>query len=487
MTAGASEGWYRHHVRNRELNTRWFCCCRRTPSSATGRLKPDRTPESRKRARRTEVAVRPARCLQDYSAARCRCAVPASRRAPNRESWKKKNKPLVETSKTNRCRGCDAVGTRCQMKLVPMGHFSRPTRHSHEVFPRRRCEKARHFIVVASAASGISRPGVLRPDPTPKSPNRPGGTPLPLVIRISVYWWLTWSSVWLGRNGGVSGVKIERLSIPSSVENGTADSVVLDCIYSYSQEDQQLVVKWFFNQDPKPIYQWIPDLNKRSYSSSSRFEGHINRQYAASQDWYTRYRALNILRPTTDMSGTYSCSVTSLQGQDTRAAAMIVYARPKKFDLSFLRPDDSEETQFRCQVEGIFPEPQVLMYRIEQMHIAGSEYLNIDNMTGQLNYSVHPVAETGLRGDSNELRESAGLSTQAQQRRAARDGYSTVLTTSLSNRHFRRSHSTARHLFFCVYSIPSTDIKQTRVLEFYPVLELTNMFILSQDMSPMIK
>lgn len=109
------------------------------------------------------------------------------------------------------------------------------------------------------------------------------------------------------------------------MENGTTDSVVLDCIYSYTYEDQQLVVKWFFNQDPKPIYQWIPDLNKRSYSSSPRFEGHINRHYAASQDWYTRYRALNILRPTTDMSGTYSCSVTSLQGQDSRAAAMIVY------------------------------------------------------------------------------------------------------------------------------------------------------------------
>lgn len=95
----------------------------------------------------------------------------------------------------------------------------------------------------------------------------------------------------------------------------------------------------------------------------------------------------------------------------------------------------------------------------------GGEYLNVDNMTGQLNYSVQPVAEAGARTDSLEVREPASLTNQ---RRAAKDGYSTVLTTSLSNRHFRRSHSTARHLFFCVYSIPSTDIKQTRVLEFYP-------------------
>lgn len=98
------------------------------------------------------------------------------------------------------------------------------------------------------------------------------------------------------------------------------------------------------------------------------------------------------------------------------------------------------------------------------MHnIPGNDYLNVDNMT-QLNYSVQPVAEMGVvRGsDKTEL-----VNAQAQQKRAARDGYSTVLTTSLSNRHFR-SHSSSRHLFFCVYSIPSTDIKQTRVLEFYP-------------------
>ncbi|XP_022709324.1 uncharacterized protein LOC111272252 isoform X2 [Varroa jacobsoni] len=272
---------------------------------------------------------------------------------------------------------------------------------------------------------------------------------------------LTWA--------GAISVRIDRLSVPSSVENGTADSVILDCIYSYSHEDQQLVVKWFFNQDPKPIYQWIPDLKKRSYSSKSGFDGHINRSYVATHDPLTRYRALNILRPTTEMSGTYSCSVTSLQGQDTRAADMIVYAKPKKFDLSFQRPAHSEETQFRCLVEGIFPEPQVLMYRVEQMHIAGNDYLNVDNMT-QLNYSVQPVAEMGVvRGsDKTEL-----VNAQAQQKRAARDGYSTVLTTSLSNRHFR-SHSSSRHLFFCVYSIPSTDIKQTRVLEFYPERYISN-------------
>ena len=129
---------------------------------------------------------------------------------------------------------------------------------------------------------------------------------------------------------GAIGVRISSLSVPGSVENGTSDSVVLDCIYEYSDEDQQLVVKWFFNQDTKPIYQWIPDLNKRSYSKS-RFEGHINRHFEVTNDAYTRYRALNILRPTTEMTGTYSCSVTSLQGQDSRSADMVVYGEFQEY------------------------------------------------------------------------------------------------------------------------------------------------------------
>lgn len=90
------------------------------------------------------------------------------------------------------------------------------------------------------------------------------------------------------------------------------------------------------------------------------------------------------------------------------------------------------------------------MYRVEQTRIAGNEYTNVANMTEALNYSVQPVGH---------------------QRRATKDGYLTVLTTSLSNRLFRlsaQSSKARRHLFFCVYTIPSTDIKQTRVLEFYP-------------------
>ncbi|OQR70302.1 hypothetical protein BIW11_11714, partial [Tropilaelaps mercedesae] len=315
----------------------------------------------------------------------------------------------------------------------------------------------------------------------PEDPPRNGES---LLTRFSTQLWLILCDRFAGvvlqllsLLSSANAIRILDVVVPQFVENGTADSVVLDCVYQYSlEEDQQLVVKWFFNQDPKPIYQWIPDLNKRSYSKS-RFEGHIDRHFEVPPpstpnsllghahrggageipygddepaDKYTKYRALKIMRPTTEMSGSYSCSVTSLQGQDTKTKEMIVYAKPRRFSLSFRRPADSSETQFKCQVEGIFPQPQLHMYRVEQTRIAGNEYTNVANMTEALNYSVQPVGH---------------------QRRATKDGYLTVLTTSLSNRLFRlsaQSSKARRHLFFCVYTIPSTDIKQTRVLEFYP-------------------
>lgn len=38
--------------------------------------------------------------------------------------------------------------------------------------------------------------------------------------------------------------------------------VVLDCDYTLEESlEEGLVVKWFFNEKPTPIYQWIP--NKR--------------------------------------------------------------------------------------------------------------------------------------------------------------------------------------------------------------------------------
>ncbi|XP_076322357.1 uncharacterized protein LOC143231668 isoform X2 [Tachypleus tridentatus] len=118
-----------------------------------------------------------------------------------------------------------------------------------------------------------------------------------------------------------------------------------------------MVVKWFLNDDPEPIYQWITELNLRQ--PSYRLQGRINMSYTVTPSAnLTRYRALNILRPTTDLSGKYTCNVASLAGEDSEERQMTIYAPPRSFDFNYTKTD-KESANFTCGAEGIFPKPQI--------------------------------------------------------------------------------------------------------------------------------
>ncbi len=58
---------------------------------------------------------------------------------------------------------------------------------------------------------------------------------------------------------GIAGVEIRHMQVPKVVESGTLPFVILDCNYDMAAaEGNQVDVKWFFNDDPQPFYQWIP-------------------------------------------------------------------------------------------------------------------------------------------------------------------------------------------------------------------------------------
>ncbi|RWS28066.1 hypothetical protein B4U80_03573 [Leptotrombidium deliense] len=122
-------------------------------------------------------------------------------------------------------------------------------------------------------------------------------------------------------------VRIHKIHVPSYVENGTNSNIVLDCVYTLdAKEDWQLVVKWWWNDDPVPIYQWIPEFGART--ASGRYEHKINLDYfIETGDALTKYRAINILSPTTDLSGVYRCDVSSMKSQASKESVMIVYGK----------------------------------------------------------------------------------------------------------------------------------------------------------------
>ena len=121
-------------------------------------------------------------------------------------------------------------------------------------------------------------------------------------------------------------VEIKRLSVPRWIRNGTEESVVLDCEYIYTENDIRLVVKWFFEDNLEPVYQWIPELNRRH--TSGILKDRLDMDFAVSAaDAYSRFRALRIPKPSTELSGKYTCLVTSLAGQDSREQVMTVFGK----------------------------------------------------------------------------------------------------------------------------------------------------------------
>lgn len=127
---------------------------------------------------------------------------------------------------------------------------------------------------------------------------------------------------------------IWKLSVPRWVQNGTEDPVLLDCEYVYNEHDVRLVVKWFFNNLSEPVYQWIPELNSRQ--TSGILTGRLDDSYTVGGPRDSQYRALRIIRPTTEMSGLYTCVVSSLAGTDSRKQSMMVYVPAKNFTLTYV-------------------------------------------------------------------------------------------------------------------------------------------------------
>ncbi|KAK8761811.1 hypothetical protein V5799_026922 [Amblyomma americanum] len=129
-------------------------------------------------------------------------------------------------------------------------------------------------------------------------------------------------------------VVIRRLSVPRWVRNGTETPVVLDCEYVYNENDLKLVVKWFFNDGPEPVYQWIPEMRARE--AFGVLQGRLDDTFSVnSRDVYSQYRAIRIVEPTWELSGKYTCVVASLAGQDSRHKDMTVFVPAKSFSFDY--------------------------------------------------------------------------------------------------------------------------------------------------------
>ena len=157
-------------------------------------------------------------------------------------------------------------------------------------------------------------------------------------------------------------ISVIELSVPTAVENGEA-SVILDCLYSYSKaEAEQLRLRWFYNQNPSPFYQWVAG-RKASQPEviGSMFADKIDLSYMASTGQHTMHRAIMIKHVSMDMAGTYTCVVDTLTMEVVAEANMLVYSSPVETQFTQRRLSNSR-LNISCQFTGVYPVPDVRLF-----------------------------------------------------------------------------------------------------------------------------
>ncbi|XP_050664848.1 uncharacterized protein LOC126965355 [Leptidea sinapis] len=150
-------------------------------------------------------------------------------------------------------------------------------------------------------------------------------------------------------------VTIDHLEVPSVVELGT-DSIVLDCQYrTTSPMPAGLVMKWFFNGSSGLVYQWIPPLPPQVIGI---LKGKVDIGFRISAEPLQAYRAIKILKPTTDLSGNYTCVVSTFIEEDQRTRDMIVYSPAKNFHF-FQEKKYVFLVTLICKAEELYPKPDM--------------------------------------------------------------------------------------------------------------------------------
>ncbi|XP_076756329.1 uncharacterized protein LOC143426632 isoform X2 [Xylocopa sonorina] len=149
---------------------------------------------------------------------------------------------------------------------------------------------------------------------------------------------------------------IKSVNVPPTVKADETDYVILDCDYDLENTPSRgLVVKWFFNTN-EVAYQWIYGRKPLAGDTTRKY---VDLQYKASDNPYTQYRAMKLNKPGIDLTGEYSCVISTFADERSGNASMVVYSTEDKFDLSYRKKsiEDKDGVEITCRAEGLYPLP----------------------------------------------------------------------------------------------------------------------------------
>ncbi|XP_076296767.1 uncharacterized protein LOC143216990 [Lasioglossum baleicum] len=154
--------------------------------------------------------------------------------------------------------------------------------------------------------------------------------------------------------------KINVLDVPRIVRNGTGP-IDLSCIYHVRSDENGLVVKWYHNMDQ--VYQWIPPMPPQDVGVINGFA-----EYPEDNIQYPTSRSIIHLRMVTvEMSGEYTCMVSTFQEEDTAGSRMIVYA-PEKDATIHVSSFNDTHLNLTCVARGAHPRP-ILKFYVEGVEV----------------------------------------------------------------------------------------------------------------------
>ncbi|RWS04786.1 hypothetical protein B4U79_05735, partial [Dinothrombium tinctorium] len=251
-----------------------------------------------------------------------------------------------------------------------------------------------------------------------------------------------------------SGVQINRFVIPKYFDLSTNRDLLLDCDYIYNANDIKLVVRWFHNAIPEPIYQWIPE--KRIRHVAEQFKQSFDMNYVSdATDPYTKFRAVRIRNPQPSMSGTYTCDISSLAGQSTHASSVYIYASPKSFDFYSKFNEERGDLQLECIAKDVYPLP-VLTLSKHVHHISPTT----DRTEKVTESSVTDNDETIIVSSQNE---SASIEMNAN------TSLYKISVKHIINRDdlLRTSTMRSQLVFECDLQIPNTNYRKRKRITLY--------------------
>jgi len=153
---------------------------------------------------------------------------------------------------------------------------------------------------------------------------------------------------------GVHSLSVAEVSAPPSHRAG--EPLTLNCDYSYEEsESSQLVLTWYFNESPIPIYQWVPSLDVGPQVIHEMFKDNLDLTHEADQDKFKKHSALRIINPDPRFAGNYKCRVSTFTKEVAHSKDVSIYVSPPSINLTY------SKGVIRCGVEGVYPPPTLFL------------------------------------------------------------------------------------------------------------------------------